>query len=260
MTTPRAFGLSLICFSLVALSTSAVAQLPELRDLDLTGWDCLSKLEGAAKTQDGKERNQQKNRSPIELTGMKILSLDTATFLARVAEYDRQIERKHRRELSPTQKEKVAELEKQIVLVTGWLVLAYQGIPESTNCRSQDFLDWHLELSPESADHPAQIGDPTPIICEITPRTQALVYRSGVRIQKLAAFLRLPDNSFAPTGNKAHKIRVSGYLMWDDEHNKPDTDVGSTIGWFSQEGYHHPWRSTGWEIHPVIKIEDLGTE
>jgi len=260
MTTPRAFGLSLVCFSLVVFLTSAMAQLPELRDLDLTGWDCLSKLEGAAKTQDGKERNQQKNRSPIELTGMKILSLDTVTFLARVAEYDRQIERKHRRESSPTQKEKVAELEKQIVSVTGWLVLAYQGIPESTNCRSQNFLDWHLELSPESADHPAQIGDPTPIICEITPRTQALVYRSGVRIQKLAAFLRLPDNSFAPTGNEAHKIRVTGYLMWDDEHNKPDTDVGSTIGWFSQEGYHHPWRSTGWEIHPVIKIEDLGTE
>jgi len=90
MTTPRGFGLSLVCISLVVFLTSAMAQLPELRDLDLTGWDCLSKLEGAAKTQDGKERNQQKNRSPIELTGMKILSLDTATFLARVAEYDPQ--------------------------------------------------------------------------------------------------------------------------------------------------------------------------
>jgi len=260
MTTPRAFGLSLVCFSLVGFLTSVVAQLPELRDLDLSGWDCFSKLEGAARTQDGKERNQQKNRSPNERTGMNIPSLDTAAFLSRVAEYDRQIERKHRRELSPTEKKKVAELEKQVISLTGWLVLAYQGVPESTNCRSQDFLDWHLELSPESADHPAQIGDPTPIICEITPRTQALLYRSGVRIQKLAAFLRLPDNSFAPTGNKAHKIRVTGYLMWDDEHNKPDTDVGSTISWFSKEGYHHPWRSTGWEIHPVIKIEDLGTE
>jgi hypothetical protein len=245
---------------LIAFSASALAQLPELRDLDVSGWDCVSKLEGAAKTQDGKERNQEKNRSVIDLTGLKIPSLDTATFLARAADYDRQIEKKHRREMNPAQKEKVAELEKQIVSVTGWLVLAYQGVPETTNCKSADFLDWHLELSPEPADHSAQAGDPTPIICEITPRTQASIYRTGIRIQKLAAFFRLPDLSFVATGNEPHKIRVTGFLMWDDEHNKPDADVGSTIGWFSKEGYHHPWRSTGWEIHPVLKIEDLGTE
>ena len=68
MITHRILGslfLSVIC------AVSAVAQLPELRDLDLTGWDCLSKLEAAAKTQDGKERNVQKNRSAIELTGIK---------------------------------------------------------------------------------------------------------------------------------------------------------------------------------------------
>jgi hypothetical protein len=117
-----------------------------------------------------------------------------------------------------------------------------------------------LELSPKPADHPAQAGDPTPIICEITPHTETSLYRSGLRIQKLAAFFRLPDNSFAPTGSKPHKIRVTGFLMWDDEHNKPDADVGSTIGWFSNEGYHHPWRMTAWEIHPALKVEDLGTE
>jgi hypothetical protein len=232
----------LACFLVVACAANAGAQLPELRDLDLSSWDCLSKLEGISKTQDGKERNQQKNRTPIELTGVNIPSFDTAAFRARVAEYDRQIEKKHRRELSPTQKEQVIAWERQIVSITGWLVLAYQGVPETTNCRSKDFLDWHLELSPESADHPAQAGDPTPVICEITPRTQALFYRSGIRIQKLAAFLRLPDNSFAPTGSKAHKVRVTGYLMWDDEHNKPNIDVGTSIGWFSTEGYLLPWR------------------
>src|SRR5205823_7558459 len=146
--------------------------------------------------------------------GVRIPSFDFAGFLARAAENDRQIQRNHRRDLSPEQKEKVASLEKQIVSVTGWLVLAYQGVPETTNCRSKDFLDWHLELSPEPADHPAQVGDPTPVICEITPRSQLMLYMSGVRIQKLAAFLRLPDNSFSPTGSKAHKIRVTGYLMW----------------------------------------------
>jgi len=58
----------------VICAVSAVAQLPELRDLDLTGWDCLSKLEAAAKTQDGKERNVQKSRSASELTGINIPS------------------------------------------------------------------------------------------------------------------------------------------------------------------------------------------
>ncbi len=235
------------------------AQLPELRDLDLTGWDCLSQRSGVARTQDGNERNIQKNRSPTEITG-KISSFDFAGFLARAAENDRQIGRDHRRDLSPEQKEKVASLEKQIVSVTGWLNLAYQGVPETTNCRSKDFLDWHLELSPAAIDHPPQAGDATPIICEITPRTQALIYRSGVRIQKLAAFMRLPDNSFVATGSRPHKIRVTGYLLWDDEHNKADSDIGSNIEWFSAEGYHHPWRATAWEVHPILKIEDLGTE
>ena len=155
MTTHRTFR-SLLLFISVICAANAAAQLAELRDLDLSGWDCLSKLEGIAKTQDGKERNQQKNRSSIELAGVNIPSFDTAAFLARVGDYDRQIEKKHRRELSPTQKEQVIAFEKQIVSITGWLVLAYQGVPETTNCRSKDFLDWHLELSPESADHPAQ--------------------------------------------------------------------------------------------------------
>jgi hypothetical protein len=242
-------------FSAVCLS----AELPELRDVDLASWDCG--LEGAAKTQDGKERNQQKNRALIDINGIKPVAFDFAAFVARMNEYDRQIGKNHRRDLDAAGKARVVEIEKQIVSLTGWLVLAYRSpVPETTNCRSDVFQDWHLELSPEPADHPAQAGDPTPIVCEITPHTEGSLYRSGVRIQKLAAFFRLADNSFAPTGSKPHKVRVTGFLLWDDEHNKPDADVGSTIGWFSKEGYHHPWRASGWEIHPVLKVEDLGTE
>jgi hypothetical protein len=246
----------------LAISFRAYAQLPELQPVDLTGWDCLSKLEGAARSEDGKERNRQKNRSPQRQPKAAAVSFaHPAAFLKRMAEYDRQIGKNHRRYLTTAEKETIAQWESQIVSLTGWLVLAYRApVPESANCRSQQFQDWHLELSPEPADHPAQIGDPTPVICEITPRTEQMLYASGVRIQKLAAFLRLPDNSFAATGSKPHKVTVSGYLLWDDEHNKGDNDVGSYIGWFSKEGYHHPWRSSGWEIHPVFKVEDLGTQ
>jgi hypothetical protein len=42
--------------------------------------------------------------------------------------------------------------------------------------------------------------------------------------------------------------------MWNDEHNG-SADVGWTVQHFSKNGFHHPWCSTAWEIHPVMKIE-----
>jgi hypothetical protein len=44
--------------------------------------------------------------------------------------------------------------------------------------------------------------------------------------------------------------------MWDDEHNS-SAEVGSTIQRFGRNGLHQPWRSTAWEIHPVMKIEAI---
>jgi hypothetical protein len=44
--------------------------------------------------------------------------------------------------------------------------------------------------------------------------------------------------------------------MWDDEHNKP-ADIGTKIQTIGANKFHQPWRSTAWEIHPVIKIEPL---
>ena len=175
----------LVCFAVFffgAFWIKTTAQDLELQDLDLRNWDCLAKPEGSAKIQDGKERNHQKNRAPIELAGFNIVSLDTAAFLQRVGDYDRKIELKHRRALTPDQKQQVETIEKEIVSLTGWLVLAYRGVPETTNCRSKEFLDCHLEISTAPADHPAQVGDPTPIQCEITPRTESSLYQESIRI------------------------------------------------------------------------------
>ena len=61
-------------------------------------------------------------------------------------------------------------------------------------------------------------------------------------------------SSYQATGHDACKVRVTSYLLWDDDHNG-SADVGSTIQSFSKNGFHHPWRSTAWEIHPVIKLE-----
>lgn len=226
----------------------------ELRDLDLTGWDCLNQTDGTAKTQDGIERNRMKNRWPVDLSLFTVEPLDTAAFLKKVREYDSRLQSKRRGELTTAQKDELDSYENQIVSLTGWLVLAYAGPPETTNCGSPIFHDWHVEIFENPSDHAPQISDPTPIICEITPRTEQRLYRDGVRIQSLAGFLRLLDRSFQPTKHKAQKIRVTGYLLWDDDHNG-SADVGSTIQWIGSNGFHHPWRSTAWEIHPVMKIE-----
>jgi hypothetical protein len=228
----------------------------ELRDLDVTGWDCANQFEGSAQSQDAKDRNRMKNRCPVNLSLFTVEPLDTAGFLKKVREYDSRLQSKRRGELTSDQKDELDSYENQIVSLTGWLVLAYAGPPETTNCASPIFHDWHLEIFENPSDHAPQVGDPTPIICEITPRTERAIYRDNVRIQSLAEFFRLQDVSYHATGHKACKVRVTGYLLWDDDHNG-SADVGSTVEYFSKNGFHHPWRSTAWEIHPVMKIEVL---
>jgi hypothetical protein len=247
---------SLLFAPLATAERPRISEDRELKEIDLTGWDCLNRSEGTAKTPDGVERNRLKNRPAADLAGAHVAAMDTAAFLRFVADFDAQTKRKHRSDLSAPQRADLDQREKELVSLTGYLVLAYAGPPETTNCASTDFHDWHLELFAQPADHPPRIGDPTPVICEITPRTQNAIYHADIRVQSLAAFIRAPDLSYEPTGHPARKIRVTGNLIWDDEHNGA-ADVGGTIQSLGANKFHHPWRTTAWEIHPVTKIELL---
>lgn len=226
----------------------------ELKKIDLTRWDCRDRDEGNAKTPDDAERNRLKNRSATSLTGRNLQAFETTSYLRRFAAFERRFKNSRRRELTHAQKQQLHPLEKELVSLSGYLVLAYAGPPEATNCGSRDFHDWHLELFEKPLDHPPRIGDPTPIICEITPRTQNAIFRENFRVRAAAGFIRGPDMKIESTGHAARKVRVTGYLLWDDEHNGT-ADIGKMIRDFDATGYHHPWRSTAWEIHPVIKIE-----
>lgn len=234
----------------------AISEDRELKEVDLSGWDCRDRPGGTAKTPDGDERNQLKNRTGVEVGGAKIVSMETSAFLQYVAAFDNQTRSTRRKDLSAALKRQLDPLEKQIVSFTGYLVLAYPGPPESTNCGSTDFHDWHLELFEKPLDQAPGIGDATPIICEITPRTQNAIFQDNVRIQALAGFIRAPDLTIEPTGHPARKVRVTGYLLWDDEHNGA-ADVGTVIRTIGANKYHQPWRRTAWEIHPALKIEAL---
>lgn len=100
---------------------------------------------------------------------------------AKTLKYDSSLQSKRRGELTEAQKGELDRYENQIVALTGWLVLAYAGPPETTNCGDSIFHDWHLEILENPSDHAQQVGDPTPIICEITPRTEQRIFRSGCR-------------------------------------------------------------------------------
>ncbi|MDQ6860876.1 MAG: hypothetical protein M3032_06945 [Verrucomicrobiota bacterium] len=240
----------------IAHAQPRISEDRDLKLLDLTGWDCLNEPGGSAKTGDGVERNTGKNRAPIEIAGRDIPAFDHAGFLQHVSGFEALTKGKRRKDLSAPERQQLAELEKQVVSYTGYLVLAYAGPPETTNCANVDFHDWHFEVFEKPQDHAPRVGDPTPIICEITPRTQNAIFNAGVRIQKLAGFFRRPDLETEPTSQPAQRVRITGLLLWDDEHNG-SADVGTTVDRIAANKYHQPWRSTAWEIHPVLKIEPL---
>lgn len=146
-------SLALALLVVIARSVTSGAEDLELRDLDVAGWECLGRAEGTAKTQDGIERNRMKNRSPENQTAGPIESLDTAAFLKKFGGYGAYAQGKRRSGLTAEQKDQLTSLEKQIVSLTGWLNLAYAGPPETTNCGSANFHDWHLEIFENPSDH-----------------------------------------------------------------------------------------------------------
>jgi hypothetical protein len=195
-----------------------------------------------------------KNRNAPGSLPLHVEQLDTTSFLKKVATYDAALKTTRRADLDQKRKQQLLVFENQIVSLSGWLVLAYPGQAESANCNDAAFHDWHLEVFAQSSDHPPQPGDPTPIICEVTPRTERTLYNQSVRLLSLAAFIRLSDNSYQPTGHPPRKIRVTGYLMWDDLHNDQKT-VAPKVKFVGNDKLHHPWRATAWEIHPILKLE-----
>jgi len=232
------------------------AEDTELRDLDLNHWSCLNKPAGTPTHPDERERNFMKNRDPVRALPSELEQLDVNSFLKKVAAYDATLNATRRTDLDRSRKAQLRGFENQIVSMTGWLNLAYSSKAESSNCYDAAFHDWHLEVFAQPMDHPPYVGDATPIISEVTPRTEKPLYDEGMRLLALAGFIRLLDNTFQATGHQPHKIRVTGYLMWDDRHNDPEA-VGPKVTMIAVDKFHHPWRASAWEIHPVLKVEKL---
>src|SRR5205807_10096929 len=127
-----AAALCLATATVLAGSAAIGTEDADLRDLDVSGWDCANQFDGTAQSQDAKERNRMKNRwPPGDPSAFPVDALDTAGFLKKVATYDASLPSKRRGELTEGQKTELDKYENQIVSLTGWLVLEYPGPPET---------------------------------------------------------------------------------------------------------------------------------
>jgi hypothetical protein len=160
-------SLALALLVAIASSVTSGSEDLELRDLDVAGWNCLDRAEGTAKTTDGIERNRMKNRSPDNRTPRSVESLDVAAFLKKVGANDAYAQGKRRSGLTADQREQLDSYEKQIVSLTGWLVLAYAGPPETAIAEMPPFMTGTLRYSKTQA---------------ITHRKSAIRHQSFVRL------------------------------------------------------------------------------
>lgn len=125
-----------------------------------------------------------------------------------------------------------ARIEQRGVSFIGW---AQRTLPAGDG-------DMHLELTP--APHGENAPDTLYVTAEVTPwwrhRSQAWSYES------LLGVLRPNDGGTTRWAGGPQQVRVSGWLLYDFQYDRPNSS------WTMQHGAP---RLTGWEIHPVTRIE-----
>ncbi len=137
--------------------------------------------------------------------------------------WPRSAERKDYAKFGPQDRAYIAGFNARAVVTEGYLLEVKLQGPETANCgisypTEEDFHLWIVGSNLE--------GKATSVVVEVSPR---------VRRDRPDLFLR---NLQSLVGKK---IRVYGWVMFDPEH--PD-QVGKT-------------RGTLWEIHPVMKVEEV---
>jgi hypothetical protein len=118
-------------------------------------------------------------------------------------------------------KQYAAKWESKGVIVEGYLVKARESGRESANGGSDKYQDYHLWIVQEKNEQRS-----SSVIAEVTPRIKAT--KPSWTIE-----------NFVKLSNKHTKVRVTGWLLWDEEHGD---EVGKS-------------RGSQWEIHPMTKFE-----
>lgn len=131
------------------------------------------------------------------------------------------IEQRPRSRWSAQDRAAVARYEGSPVQVEGYLLSAKKMSPETCNCHSVEYVDYHIWM----ADHPDKVREQS-IVIEVSPRVQS--YHPEWTLRRMQEIVR-----------NRERVRISGWLLMDPEH--PD-QIGKT-------------RGTIWEIHPIMQIE-----
>jgi len=129
----------------------------------------------------------------------------------------------HRSKWTPQQQDLAARWERQAVIVEGYLVFdAVKEGKEACNCGSTKYVDHHLWLASTPSAPRAKA-----MVVEVSPREWS--YHQGWN--KAETFRRLI--------RAKEKVRVIGWLTWDQEH-------AAHLG---------KYRRTLWEVHPIHQIQ-----
>lgn len=113
----------------------------------------------------------------------------------------------------------VSQYEGVAVRTVGYLVDVRHEGTESPNCHDVDHRDFHVWIVPNQGD-----GKAKAMVVEVAPRVRDM--RQGWTDAALSSL-------------RGQKVRISGWLMFDQEHPE---QVGQT-------------RATLYEIHPILHIE-----
>ncbi|MFZ0869011.1 MAG: SH3 domain-containing protein [Candidatus Sulfotelmatobacter sp.] len=182
------------------------------------------------------DTNQRKNRTDVQASYHAVTwaAINTLGY-AKGA-------KKSRMDWTPAQLATITPFEGAAISVEGYLykvkvesssVNAKSG-GESTNCHARlaNDVDWHMPLTANVGE-----GEDVAIIVETTPRVRR--QHSQWTTARLKPWVSHIGNT--PNANyNQQKIRISGWLMLDPEH---------------QDMINQGLRSTLWEIHPITKIE-----
>jgi hypothetical protein len=166
--------------------------------------------------------NSLKNRDKPPTTSMTVYTVDKL-YQVTPSLPNRKVPRS---KWTQQQRDLAAKWESRPVLVEGYLIHApvLEG-QEACNCKSQTYLDHHMWLGPTPAAARTRA-----MVVEISPRT----WPNHTTWKNATATLK-------PVVDHKEKVRVRGWLTWDQEHKE---QLGKT-------------RRTLWEVHPIHQIQVL---